>query len=63
MTQLTQKMVEHSDGALTEMTVLDSLVSDHLNGENVDLDDMLDLNKKAMDHLRSLRVNLQKAFK
>lgn len=62
MKQTVQKMVEHSDGALTEITVLDGLVSDHFNGEDVDLDDMLDLNKKAMDHLRNLRTNIQKAF-
>lgn len=62
MTQAAQKMVEHSDGALTEITVLDGLVSDHFNGENVNLDDMLDLNKKAMDHLRNLRIYIQKAF-
>lgn len=62
MKQTAQKMVEHSDGALTEIMVLDGLVSDHFNGEDVDLDAILDLNKKAMDHLRNLRTNIQKAF-
>ena len=50
------KMIEHSDGALVEISVLDGMVSDYHNGEAIDLDDLLALNKKAMDHLRNLRT-------
>lgn len=60
MTENSAKMIEHSDGALTEITVLDEFVSDFHNGQKVDFDDMLALNKRALDHLNSLRVLLKK---
>ena len=53
------KIVQHSDGALVECTVMDSLVSDWFNGEPVNLEDILALNDKAIDHLQKLRVKLK----
>lgn len=53
------KIVENSDGALTECTVMDQLVSEWYNDQAVNLDDILALNKKAIDHLQNLRVLLK----
>lgn len=54
------KIVEHSDGSLVESGVMDMLISDWYNGGDVNLDDVLALNKKAIDHLQSLSVLLKK---
>ena len=60
MSKTAQEMVEQSDGALTEATVLDSLVTDYFSGESVNLDDLLDLNEKAIHHHTRLRSLIKK---
>ena len=54
------KILQHADGALMECQVISDFAGDVYNGENVNLDDVLALSKRALDHLNRLRREIKK---
>lgn len=55
------KIIENSDGAKVDVEVMDDLISNWFHGNpDIDLDEVLSLNKQAIDHLQQVRRHLKK---